>query len=87
MIKMNFKHLSLSFVTRHCHVNFSLSFRRKRKSLSFGNRKNFGKFPNSACVASPKIERNAKRRFDRRHVAVGAVKGEDAKMIGERRGP
>lgn len=80
---VNFKQLSLSFVTRQCHVHFSLNFRRMRKNLSLGKT---AKFPNSPCVASLKIERNAKR-FDRRHVAAGAMKGEDAKMIGERRGP
>lgn len=81
---INFK--QLSFV---CHEtlprtrNFSSNFTRMKGNLSLGKT---AKFPNSPCVASLKIERNAKR-FDRRHVAAGAVKGEDAKMIGERRGP
>lgn len=73
---------------RHYHVHFSLIKLQaeEEKLVTWKNRKTFGKFANS-CVASQKTERNAKRRFDRRHVAVGAVKGEDAKMIGERRGP
>lgn len=46
-------------------------------------------FSNSTCATRPKTVQDAKLpvRSARRHVAVGAVKGEDAKMIGERRGP
>jgi len=36
---VNFKQLSLSFVTRQCHVHFSLNEADEEKLVAWGNRK------------------------------------------------